>query len=127
MESMMKHLCLIFFVFALGSATEWRSYEQALKEQQVTHKIIMIDVVRTNCHYCNDMEAVVFQDKEMTKWIEKRFIPVKVNMDNEKLPLGLSVSFTPTFIFVDEKHAIIKKIPGSWNIEDFRDLTKGIK
>ncbi len=73
------------------------------------------------------MEKAVFEDKEMSAWLEKKFIPVKINLDNEKLPLGLTTSFTPTFYFVDENHNILKKIPGSWNIEDFKDLTRNIK
>lgn len=87
----------------------------------------MIDVVRTNCHYCKDMDKAVFEDKAMAQWIDERFIPVKINLDYEQLPLGLSVSFTPTFYFVDENHQILKKVPGSWNIEDFKSLTESIK
>lgn len=112
---------------SLLNAVEWRTYDAALIEQKRSHKPLMLDVVRTNCHYCINMEKTVFDDKEMSEWIEKRFIPVKINMDTTKPPLGLSVTFTPTFYFVDEKNTILKKIPGSWNIEDFKDLTRKIK
>ena len=108
-------------------ALEWNSYDAALKKQKLSHKPIMIDVVRTNCHYCKDMDKAVFEDKAMAQWIDERFIPVKINLDYEQLPLGLSVSFTPTFYFVDENHQILKKVPGSWNIEDFKSLTESIK
>ena len=87
----------------------------------------MIDVIRTDCHYCEDMDKDVFQNNEMSEWLENRFIPVKLNLKNDKLPLGIQVHFTPTFFFVDTNGKIVKKIPGSWNIEDFKDLTKGIK
>lgn len=124
---MIKIVVLPFLVTVSLCATQWKSYDAALIEQKSSHKPIMIDVVRTNCHYCINMEKAVFEDTKMSEWIEERFIPVKINMDNDKLPLGLSVSFTPTFYFVDEKHNILKKIPGSWNIEDFKDLTRSIK
>ena len=113
-------------VFSLH-AMEWKSYEEALLLQKENHKLIMIDVIRTNCHYCEDMERDVFNDKAMGTWIEERFIPVKLNLDHDTLPLGLKVSFTPTFFFVDEAHAIKKKIPGAWNIEDFQSMTKDLK
>ena len=124
----MTKISVLLLLAAISlDATEWKSYEAGVAEQKSSHKPIMIDVVRTNCHYCINMEKTVFEDKEMSAWIEKRFIPVKINIDNEKLPLGLNVSFTPTFYFVDEKHNILKKIPGSWNIEDFKDLARNIK
>jgi thioredoxin-related protein len=108
-------------------ALEFHSYEEARKLQKESGQIIMIDVVRTNCHYCSDMQKNVFDNKEMSAWIEERFIPVKVNLDKQELPLGLKVYFTPTFFFVNKEQKIVKKIPGSWNIKDFKDLTKNIK
>ncbi len=87
----------------------------------------MIDVIRTDCHYCEDMQKQVFSNTAMSNWLEKRFIPVQLNLDHDKLPLGLKVHFTPTFFFVNTKGEVVKKIPGAWNIEDFKDLTKGIK
>ena len=106
---------------------DFHTYEDALKIQKKNHKIIMIDVMRTGCHYCIKMDKEVFDNPEMSQWIEKRFIPVKLNLDFDDLPLGLHVYFTPTFFFVDENQKIVKKIPGSWNIQDFKDLTKNIK
>ena len=124
---MSKFLLLILLSVASLSALEWKSYDMALKEQKLSHKPIMIDVVRTGCHYCSKMEKNVFEDKEMAKWIEKRFIPVKLDLDTDRLPLGITVMFTPTFYFVNSKQEIIKRVPGSWNIQDFKDLTENIK
>lgn len=108
-------------------ALEFKSYDSALIEQQKTNKLIMIDVVRTGCHYCEYMDEEVFGNKEMGQWITEKFIPVQINLDEEELPLGLKVSFTPTFYFVDKDKKIVKKIPGAWNIEDFKSLTEKIK
>jgi len=109
------------------SALEFYSYDEAKAMQKKSGKIIMIDVVRSDCHYCKDMQRDVFEDKEMAAWLQERFIPVKLNLDFDALPLGLHVYFTPTFFFIDQHENIVKKIPGSWNIEDFKDLTKDIK
>ncbi len=106
---------------------EFHTYKEGVEIQSENKKIIMIDVVRTDCHYCENMEMEVFEDEKMGKWIEERFIPVQVNLDEERLPLGLKVNFTPSFFFVNVKGEVVKKIPGSWNIKDFKDLTKGIK
>ena len=87
----------------------------------------MLDVIRSDCHYCSDMDKNVFGDKEMSRYLSDKFIAAKINLDKEKLPLGLKVFFTPSFFFINDKQEIVKKIPGSWNIADFKDLTKNIQ
>ncbi|MBD3797935.1 MAG: DUF255 domain-containing protein [Campylobacterales bacterium] len=129
MATVTKFALMISLVL-LGSSSQafdWMNYEDALKEQKKHYKPIMIDVMRTECHYCSDMEKNVFADREMAEWIKERFIPVKINLDHDTMPIDQKVSFTPTFFFLDGHGKIIKKIPGSWNIQDFKDLTKGIK
>lgn len=119
---------LMACVFVLNlHAIEWKSYEEAKALQTQNNKLIMLDVVRTNCRYCEDMERDVFNDGAMGAWIEERFIPVKLNLDRDTLPLGLKVSFTPSFFFIDKQNVIKKKIPGAWNIEDFQSMTKELK
>lgn len=124
---MNKIVSLLVFSALSLSAMEWLSYDEGLKLQEKNHKIIMIDVIRTDCHYCSDMDKKVFENKDMQKWLSERFIPVKINLDRDKMPLGIKTSFTPSFFFVDKTQKIVKTIPGSWNIEDFKSLTKGIK
>jgi len=124
---MSKIVFIFLLMFSSLNAIEWFSYEEGLKLQAENGKVIMIDVVRSECHFCNEMEADVFYNKEMIKWLNKRFIPVKVNLDKDKMPLDISISFTPSFFFIDKNQKILKSVPGAWNIEDFKDLTKGIK
>jgi thioredoxin-related protein len=116
---------LTFGFFSLWGL-EFHTYKDALILQKESGKIIMLDVIRTDCHYCEDMKKNVFDDKKMSQWLEERFIPVQINLDKETPPLGIKVYFTPSFFFVNSKQEIIKKIPGSWGIEDFKDLTKNI-
>ncbi|MDY0121625.1 MAG: DUF255 domain-containing protein [Sulfurimonas sp.] len=124
---MNKFLALMLGMYCTLSALEWKTYQEALELQKKSNKLIMIDVVRDNCRFCTDMDRNVFEDKEMSVWLESRFIPVKLNLDHDTLPLGIKVHFTPTFYFIDNANAIKKKIPGSWNIEDFQSMTKDLK
>lgn len=124
---MNKIILIILSGFVSLFALEFHTYDEALKLQKESGKIIMLDVVRSDCHYCIKMKKEVFDDEKMSKWLEERFIPVKLNLDFDDLPLGIKVYFTPSFFFIDVNHKIIKKIPGSWNIQDFKDLTKNIK
>ena len=124
---MNKIVLILVSGFVSLFALEFLSYEEARELQKESGKIIMIDVVRSDCHYCTDMQKNVFENKEMSVWLEERFIPVKINLDFDALPLGLHVYFTPTFFFVDKDEKVVKKIPGAWSIQDFQDLTKNIK
>ena len=124
----MNKIVLVLLASAVSLfSLEFHSYEDALKIQKESGKIIMIDVVRSDCHYCHKMDAQVFNDVQMSKWIEQKFIPVKLDLDFDDLPLGIKVHFTPTFFFVNKEQKIVKIVPGSWNIQDFKDLTKNIK
>ena len=120
----------IVIVLLLGIVSlcgvEFHTYKEALSIQKKSHKVIMVDIVRTGCHYCERMNKNVLQDPEFSKWLDKRFISAQINLDNEKLPKGMHIDFTPTFYFLDYQGKIIKKVPGSWTIQDFRDLTEKI-
>ncbi|WP_457746593.1 thioredoxin family protein [Sulfurimonas sp.] len=124
---MNKIIMGIILVTSSLLALEFHTYSEAKEMQKKSGKIIMIDVIRTNCHYCRDMQVNVFDNEDMSQWLQKRFIAVKINLDFDELPLGLSVYFTPTFFFVNSEEQIVKKIPGSWDIKDFKELTKDIK
>ena len=124
---MNKSFVLLLVASVSLMAIEWRSYKEALVEAKSTDKIVMIDTIRNHCHYCEDMQKNVFEDKNMTLFIEKDFIPVRINISNEKLPLGLHVSVTPTFFFISKDEKIIKEVPGSWNIEDFTYFLNKVK
>lgn len=124
---MIKIVIVLLFSFYSLFAMDWYSYSDAIKLQEKSSKVIMIDVVRTHCQYCIKMDKNVFHDKEMSKWLKERFIPVKINLDIDEMPLDVKVQMTPTFYFLDKNHNIIKTIPGSWSIQDFKDLTKNIK
>lgn len=123
----MKLIVFLLFGFFTLSALDWYSYEEALKIQEKSSKIIMIDAVRDHCQYCKKMDKNVFANKEMGEWLQKRFIPVKIDLDKDEMPLDVEVKMTPTFYFLDKNKKVVKIIPGSWNIQDFKDLTKKIK
>jgi len=124
---MIKVLIILQFCMVELFALHWLSYAEALDMQQKNSKIIMIDVVRTHCKYCIKMDKDVFEDEKFSHWIEERFLPVKINLDKQQLPFEIEVKMTPSFYFFDSGKNLIKMIPGSWNISDFKDLTKNIK
>ncbi len=124
---MNRFVLILVFSMSCLFAVEFHTLEEAQAIQKQNNKIIMLKMVRNDCHYCSDMQKEVCENEKMAKWLEERFIVVKINLDKQEAPLGIKVSFTPSFYFINADKEIVKKIPGSWNIEDFKDLTKGIK
>jgi thioredoxin-related protein len=106
---------------------QWRSWDAALEEAALTQKIIMVDAVKDNCRYCMRMDENVFKDAQMAAYLEKRFIPVKINLSHSTMPMGIRVQVTPSFYFFTPHKKLIKTIQGSWNQEDFTDLLDNIR
>ncbi len=120
----------LFFLIAASSlyaeGVHWRTWEAALDEAKRTDKMIMMDVIRDNCRYCVKMDKDVFGNEAMAAYIEKNFIPVKINLSQREVPMGLKVEITPTFFFLTADKKLIKKIVGSWNQRDFYEFTDKI-
>lgn len=124
----MSKIVLIFLSVCLYlNASQWFTYDEAIELQKQSDKIIMLDVVRTHCHYCTDMQREVFDDTDMQAWIEKRFIPVKINLDKDEMPLGIKPVMTPSFYFINTNKEVVKNINGAWDIENFKSITRNIK
>jgi thioredoxin-related protein len=104
-------------LFAEG--VQWRIWEEGLGEAKAQKKLLLVEAVREGCHYCDEMQRAVFDDAAMAARIEERFVPVKVNLSREAMPLGLKVAMTPSFYFLTSDAKVIKFVPGSWNREDF--------
>jgi thioredoxin-related protein len=88
----------------------FKPYNEALKVAKKEGKIILLELVSTNCTFCDRMEKEVLSQPQVQKAIKKDFIWTKINVDYEQIPLGLSEQMTPMFVFttVDE------------NVEDMR-------
>ena len=103
------------------------SFEDALKVAQKEHKIIMIELVKEDCHFCKRMDKEVMSDDNISSALSKDFVVVKFDVNKDKLPLGLKKEMTPTFAFVKESGELFSIIRGAWNREDFSALLRYIK
>jgi thioredoxin-related protein len=104
-------------LFAEG--VQWRNWEEGLSEAKAQKKLLLVEAVREGCHYCDEMQHEVFDDAAMASRIEERFVPVRIDLSQERMPLGLTVGMTPSFYFLTSDAKVIKFVPGSWNRDDF--------
>lgn len=112
-----------FFILNKDDVNENKmTYSKAVEISKKNNKLIMIKLTADHCKYCIKMDKEVIVDKDVKKILSQNFITVNLNVDKEKIPLGIKRTITPTFIFVDKNQKIVSKIPGSWNKKDFIDL-----
>jgi len=107
---------------------DYVSFEKALKQAKKENKIILIKATAPHCRYCKKMEEKVLSNKKIIDLLNKEFIIVSVDVSKEVLPLDLRVSMTPSFFFIfiekGKDNVKIKRIPGSWSLDDFLDILK---
>ena len=105
----------------------WQKWDTTLFETSKKHgKLIMLKVVKDNCHYCSDMEKSVFSESSIRDLLKDNFVPVSVNLSLETVPLGLKPSMTPSFYFIDSERKVVKQIVGSWGRDDFSSFVHNI-
>jgi thioredoxin-related protein len=108
-------------------SVKYEGFDKALERAKKEHKIIMIKAMTKECHFCRKMDREVMIEEEVVKAIEKDFIPVSIDISIHKVPLGLKVEVTPSFIFIDENAKILMNVPGAWGKIDFLELLKEAK
>lgn len=110
-----------------AKSIKFEGFDKAIEKAKKEHKIIMIEAMSETCHYCRRMETTVLVDNEVQNVFKKDFLTLKIDITKAKLPLGLNVELTPTFIFIDENAKIITKIPGAWDKKNFLDILQEVK
>ncbi len=118
---------MLFLIPLMMFSMEYFPYKEALQKAKELHKPIMIEITSSHCHYCKWMENRTLADDEVQELIQKRFIPVRIDVSKESLPKGIDYGMTPTFIFMDWSGKIIKKVPGAWKKGDFIQILQGVK
>ena len=106
---------------------KYETLDTAVKQARKEDKIIMIKATSKHCHYCKKMDREVLVEEEVVSAFQKDFIAVSVDVSKEPLPLGFKADMTPTFFFINKDKKMIKRIPGSWNKEDFLEILKEAK
>ena len=99
-----------------------KTFSDAVKEAKKEHKIILLEIYGTDCHFCKKMENEVFPKESVVKEIKDNFILLKVNGDEEKIPLGITKQMTPMHVFITETEDIKYMTFGFLEEKDFLEL-----
>ena len=117
-------LILIVTIFAISGSINWQSdINKAIELAKKENKNILVFIHATHCPYCDVMEREIFDDEEGATYLSKKYIMVKLDIDDAK-KIFPSVSVTPTtYIFTPNKELLASQI--GYQNEEFFYYTVG--
>ncbi len=100
--------------------------DKALKLAKEQEKNLLVFIYSDYCYYCNKMEKYTLEDKEVKKYLEERFIIIKINQnDTQLLRDDLETGFVPiTYILDYEDGEILLELPGRKDKKTFMSIVK---
>lgn len=94
---------------SLFADIDWADdYKAAVKEAKAKHKKVIVFFSRESCAKCDEMRWTINSDKDVSDYIESRFIAVEIDTEYDKRE-GFKVYKTPTIYFLDSSAAAIGK------------------
>ena len=93
------------------------SYVKAFEKAKKQEKGVMIMLSKEKCDACWYMENIVFDEDELVAEIEKKFIPLRLDVNDDDLQ-GLNFTDTPTLYFMKSDKEVLKRLNGVFNIKE---------
>lgn len=91
------------------------------------NKPIFMDFYTTWCAPCRMMDESLFADSEVTDFLNKNFVCLKIDAEKGNGPMlreMFEVTGFPTFVFTDANGNVIKTHRGTSSIEDFKKMAR---
>lgn len=105
--------------------TEFRhiSFDEGLAAAKQEGKLVFIDFFTTWCGPCKMMSAKTFPQKEVGDFMNAKFIPMKMDAENEGLELAkkFGVKAYPTYVVIDADGKEVAKFSGYMDGPKFID------
>ena len=126
----MKILILIiaFMISSQASQLQFEhNFKTALQKAKKQDKEVMMMYSAKWCPECNYMKDVVFKDAKASEYMQKHFIFLSLDIQNDKLPSGFEYVGIPTFFFIKNNTKLSGKIIGGDRADRFFKKLKAIK
>jgi thioredoxin-related protein len=126
-------LVLLMFGHAQAADPTWLKFDEGLAKAGKEEKFVLVDFYTTWCHWCKVMDEKTFNETNVAKKLQLRFIKVRLNAEDENENVTFqnkkytNVEFTqafginsyPSLAFLDSKGKVITLIPGYVPAEEF--------
>ncbi|QJX00714.1 thioredoxin family protein [Frigoriglobus tundricola] len=99
---------------AAAQEVRWRhDYSAARREAAETGRPLLLDFGTEACVWCRKLDATTFRDPNVAKLLNDRFIPVKIDANQEpKLTAALSIDSFPTLVLASANGKVIGRHVG---------------
>jgi len=124
MKRYLTSIVALLLCMAAAAQTEFRhiTYKEALSAAKSENKLVFLDFYTDWCGPCKMMLRDVFPQKSVGEFMNKTFVPVKVNAekgDGVELANKYKVKAYPTFVIIDSNEKEAGRVVGSSSAETF--------
>ncbi len=110
-----------------GGDIQWLSYAEGRQRGEAEQKKVFVVFEADWCRYCHQMEKETFSDSAVISYVNRNFIPVRVNSDKEsQIAAKYNVRGLPSTWFISEKGDRIGNRPGYITTADMLNILKYI-
>ncbi len=109
----------------------WYGFEEGMKKAKSEKKYIFVDFYTEWCTYCKKLESETYTDEKVYKYLNDKFVPIKVNAESQnkvsfagqklteqELAATFGVSSYPTLFFMNGEKDALGQIPGFVTADD---------
>lgn len=129
MKKIIYILLLSSCLFSASTEIKFLNNFEAAKQEATTYnKNILVMFTQEGCPACEYMESVAFEDEALSNYLTARFILVKLDINNDRIPPHLKAYGTPTFYILDQNgRKIGRQIVGGGKADAFLKLLQTYK
>jgi len=140
----MKNSFIIIFLILMVVPTlgqtkiNWQKTTDALVNAEVQKKFVLLYVKTEWCAFCRKLANEVFADKEVAEYVDKNFIPARIDAESKteivkyqdkfftagEYTKSVGVKSYPTIIFLNEKGKLVANLNGYY---PKKDVVKALK
>ena len=126
----MKKIILVLCVILISSISyskepQWKKFNEGIAEAKKSGKKILVDVYTDWCGWCKKMDASTYPDKQISDYLAKNYVIIKLNAEgDEKISYkgqsitpaefaqGMGVNGYPATVFLQSNGDPITLLPG---------------
>jgi len=106
-------LLLVSFSLFAKNLNYIHDFNSAISQAQISSKKVLMIYKSPTCGECSRMENVVFKDKKLRDYLNKKFVLLKLDITKDELPPGFTFIGVPTYFVLEPTGVEVAKLQGS--------------